>query len=154
MQKKRNPLVLWIIALVVGALVLTDMLPMFAQARELQLTAVPDIRLAAAEPAPAAPPPRLVAQQQRPRKRKPLMDLLFGGGAEPQEEAPVIEEPVVKAPKADLPPAKPKIPKADTAVRLAVFGDSIAIDIAKALERLYAEDPNIAIINQGVGDSG
>ena len=53
-----------------------------------------------------------------------------------------------------LPPAKPKIEKATGATRLAVFGDSMAIDLAKALERFYAEDPNISIMTQGVGSSG
>jgi hypothetical protein len=149
MQKKRNPLVLWIIALVVAALLATDMLPMFVQAQELQVTSSPTLQLSE-----AVAPPILVAQEQRPKKRKTLMDLLFGGDDQQLEEAPVVEAPVERTPKAELPPAKPKIPKAENAVRLAVFGDSIAIDIAKALERFYAEDPNISIISQGVGDSG
>ena len=34
MQKKPNRFVLWVVGAVVAALVLTDMLPMFAQARE------------------------------------------------------------------------------------------------------------------------
>ena len=44
--------------------------------------------------------------------------------------------------------------KAENATRLAVFGDSLAIDLSKALERLYAEDPNLVVINQGVSNSG
>ena len=95
------------------------------------------------------------AQEQPVKKRRTLMDLLFGNN-EP-EPAPVIEAPVVTAPKkAALPavPAKPKVEKAETATRLAVFGDSMAVDLAKALERLYAEDPNLLVINQGVGSSG
>jgi hypothetical protein len=122
---------------------------MFVQAAEAQVTAVP--RLSLSQPAPER---LLVAQEQpqEPKKRKTLMDLLFGGDEQQQVEAPVVEAPVT--PKADLPPAKPKIPKTDTAVKLAVFGDSLAIDLAKALDRLYAEDPNIAIISQGVGDTG
>jgi hypothetical protein len=96
------------------------------------------------------------AAQEQPvkKKRKTLMDLLFGGGEE--EQAPV-EAPVVTQPKkASLPPVpeKPKIAKAPTATRLAVFGDSMAVDVAKALERYYAEDPNLIVINQGVGSSG
>ena len=147
MQRKRNPFLIWIIGLVVAALVLTDMLPMFATAQELtptpplQFTQSQDTRIQ-------------LAQQQQPRKRKTLMDLLFGNDEEQQQqEAPVVEAPVVTR-KADLPPAKPKIPKADTAVRLAVFGDSLATDLAKALDRYYAEDPNISILAQGVGDTG
>jgi hypothetical protein len=151
MEKKRNPFLIWIIGAVVAALVLTDMLPMFAEAQEL--TMVPRL-----EHSQAGPERILVAQeeqQQRPRRRKTLMDLLFGNDDEQQQqqEAPVVEAPVITK-KADLPPAKPKIPKNDTAVRLAVFGDSLATDLAKALDRFYAEDPNIAIIAQGVGDTG
>lgn len=150
MEKKRNPFLVWIIGLVVAALVLTDMLPMFVQAEELQVTASPAFTLGAREPERI-----LVAQEQaQPRKRKTLMDLLFGGDDQKeQQEAVPVEEPVVVK-KADLPPAKPKIPKNDTAVRLAVFGDSLATDLAKALDRYYTEDPNIAIIAQGVGDTG
>jgi hypothetical protein len=93
------------------------------------------------------------AQEQAPKKRKTLFDMLFGGG-EPAVEVPAPQK-VQKAPKtATLPPPKPAIEKAPGATRLAVFGDSLAVDLAKALERFYAEDPNIVIINQGVGSSG
>jgi hypothetical protein len=94
-----------------------------------------------------------VAAQEQPvkKKRRTLMDLLFGGGEE-QPEAPVVTAPK----KASLPPVpeKPKIDKAPTATRLAVFGDSLAVDVAKALDRYYADDPNLIVINQGVGSSG
>ncbi len=94
--------------------------------------------------------------QQQPvkKKRKTLMDMLFGG-SDP-EPPPVVEAPVVQKPKkAALPqPVKPAIEKAATATRLAVFGDSLAVDLAKALDRYYSEDPNIIVINQGVGSSG
>jgi len=96
-----------------------------------------------------------VAQEQPvKKKRKTLMDLLFGGGDDEQQQ---VEAPVVTQPKkASLPPVpeKPKVEKAPTATRLAVFGDSLATDVAKALERYYAEDPNLIVINQGVGSSG
>jgi lysophospholipase L1-like esterase len=49
---------------------------------------------------------------------------------------------------------KPAIEKTDGATRLAVFGDSMAVDLSRALERLFAEDPNITIVSQGVGSSG
>lgn len=148
MQNKSNKFVIWIVGFVVAALVLGDVLTSFAQAREAAMptaviTQVDDGRV-------------LVAQaEERPRKRRTLMDMLFGDKEE--EKAPVVEQPVVKPkPKkaADLPPAKPKIEKAEGATRLAVFGDSMAADVAKALDRFYAEDPNIAIIDQSVGDSG
>jgi hypothetical protein len=96
----------------------------------------------------------VVAQEQQPKKRKTLMDLLFGGGEDekPQPEAPIVTKPK----KAALPPVpeKPKVAKAENATRLVVYGDSMAVDVAKALERLYAEDPNLVVINQGVGSSG
>ncbi len=92
-----------------------------------------------------------VAQEQ-PKKRRTLMDLLFGGD-QPEEPAPVVK---TTPKKASLPPVpeKPKVAKSETATRLVVFGDSMAVDISKALERLYSEDPNIIVINQGVGSSG
>lgn len=95
-----------------------------------------------------------MAQEQPVKKRRTLMDMLFGGGEEqPAEtEAPAV---VAKPKKAVLPaPTKPAIEKSATATRLAVFGDSMAVDLSKALERFYAEDPNIVIVNQGVGSSG
>ena len=152
MEKKRRPLVLIIIGLVVAALLLGDVLSAFAQSPEGAATAVPAI--SSTTPAAAR---ILVAQDEQkppPRKRKTLMDLLFGNDQQQQEQAPVDEPAVVRKPKeAALPPAKPAVEKAPGATRLAVFGDSMAIDLAKALGRLYAEDPNLVIIAQGVGDS-
>jgi hypothetical protein len=97
-----------------------------------------------------------VAQEQVKKKRRTLMDLLFGGGEEEQQQAPVEAPVVTKPKKATLPPVpeKPKVEKAANATRLMVFGDSMAVDVAKALERFYAEDPNLIVINQGVGSSG
>src|SRR5690606_34825907 len=137
MEKKRNRFMLWVAGLVVAALVLTDMLPMFVQAREI----------AVAAPAIERPDDgRILVAQDQPvrKKRRTLMDLLFGDD-EPQQQAPVVEQPVVKKPKkAALPEVqKPKVEKSATATRLAVFGDSMAADLAKALERFYAEDPNL-----------
>jgi hypothetical protein len=95
-----------------------------------------------------------VAQTQ---KRRTLFDLLFG---EEPAAPPPVEQPqqprrtTPRTPAAALPPAKPAATKAENATRLAVFGDSMAIDLSKALERFYADDPNLVVINQGVGDSG
>ena len=150
----KKPWQIWRIGLVLAALMAGDMLPIQAQTEEIAVTAVPAIT----QIAPTAP--ILVAQQdqQRPRKRKTLMDLLFGDDQEQQRQdaAPVVEGPaVVRQPKeASLPPAKPAVEKAVGATRLAVFGDSMAVDLSKALERLYAEDPNLVIIGEGVGSSG
>ena len=54
------------------------------------------------------------------------------------------------APVAEAPPPQPKVEKSPTATRLAVFGDSLAIDFAKALDRFYAEDPNLVVIPMAV----
>ena len=95
-----------------------------------------------------------VAQEQPVKKRRTLMDLLFGTPEEtPPPEAPIV---TTKPKKAALPaiPEKPRVEKDENAIRLAVYGDSMAVDLARALERFYAEDPNLVVINQGVGSSG
>ncbi|UXN74803.1 DUF459 domain-containing protein [Devosia sp. A8/3-2] len=123
-----------VVAILLALLVFVDVAPAFAQNDTL-----------------------VVAQQQR---RRTLFDLLFG---DDQPQAPV-EQPRQQprqqprsqpsAPQASLPPPKPQIEKAADATRLAVFGDSLAVDSAKALERFYAEDPNLVVIGRGVGSSG
>ncbi|MEO5807360.1 DUF459 domain-containing protein [Devosia sp.] len=96
------------------------------------------------------------AQEQTeaaPKKRRTLFDLLFGDEpAAVPAATPAPQTPRAATPK--LPPAKPEVAKAPGATRLAVFGDSMAVDLAKALTRYYAEDPNLVVIGQGVGDSG
>ena len=154
MEKIRRPLVFIIVGFVVGALLLGDMLSAFAQSPEVAATAVPAI----ASSVPAVAPIIVAQREQRPpRRRRTLMDLLFGDDQQQQqqEQAPVVDEPAVVRPstQAAAPPAKPKVEKAEGATRLAVFGDSMSIDLAKALERLYAEDPNLVIISHGAGDS-
>lgn len=150
MQNKPNRWMLWIGGAIIAALLLTDTLTAFTYARE------------ATDPAPAvtvaaAADGRIhVAQEEQPpprKKRRTLMDMLFGD-PEPEQQAPLVEKPVSKpVKKAALPPPKPKIEKAPGATRLAVFGDSMATDVGNALERYYAEDPNLAVIVQGVGSS-
>lgn len=92
--------------------------------------------------------------QQAPKKRRTLFDLLFGND-EPAPAPAVVQQPP-RVPRATpkLPLAKPVVAKAAGAKRLAVFGDSLAVDLAKGLARYYSEDPNLVVINQGVGDSG
>jgi len=100
-------------------------------------------------------------QQQQPRRRT-LMDMLFGDQQEQQrqqqqqqqQQQPQQQPRRPAAPVANLPPPKPEVEKAENATRLAVFGDSMAVDLAKALERYYAEDPNLVVLGQGVGSSG
>lgn len=119
-----------VLALLIGLVVFVDAAPAFAQSDGTIL----------------------VAQEQR---RRTLFDLLFGA----DEAAPApVEQPQQRAPRQQaapsLPPPKAQVEKAPNATRLAVFGDSLAIDLSKALERLYAEDPNLVVINQGVSSSG
>lgn len=116
-----------IVALLIGMFVFVDVAPALAQ----------------------SPDTMLLAQAQ---KRRTLFDLLFGD--EPAKQAPVKQPTRQQAPTASLPPAKPQVEKAADATRLAVFGDSMAIDLSKALERHYAEDANLMVINQGVSSSG
>ncbi|WP_323013575.1 DUF459 domain-containing protein [Devosia sp.] len=117
------------LVLLAGLLVLGEMAPAFAQDRETVL----------------------IAQEQ---KRRTLFDLLFG----PPEPAAPVQAPQQRtqqrAPAASLPPPKPQVTKAEDATRLAVFGDSLAIDLSRALERFYAEDTHLAVIDQGVSSSG
>lgn len=95
----------------------------------------------------------LVAQAEQPRRRT-LFDLLFGEEPAPAPQVQQQTQPRQQAAPAALPPPKPAIDKAPDATRLAVFGDSLAIDLTKALERFYAEDPNLVVIGQGVSSSG
>ncbi len=122
-----------VVALLVGLLVFIDVAPAYAQNHDTIV----------------------VAQEG---KRRTLFDLLFGDEPEPapvqQEQAPRRTQQQQQAAPAALPPPKPQVEKAPNATRLAVFGDSLAIDLSKALERFYAEDPNLVIINQGGSNSG
>jgi hypothetical protein len=118
------------VALLVGMLVFIDVAPAFAQSDE-----------------------RIVVAQET--RRRTLFDLLFGEPeAAPPPPVQQRQQQRQQAPAASLPPPKPEVEKAPDATRLAVFGDSLAIDLSKALERLYAEDPNLVVINQGVSSSG
>src|SRR6185437_4340186 len=97
--------------------------------------------------------------QQPQRQHRTLLDMLFGPRRQDlqddQQQPQVVAPPVVRKPKpAQLPPAKPTIAKAQGATRVAVFGDSLAADIGKALDRFYADDPNVAVLQQAVGSSG
>ncbi|WP_421758780.1 DUF459 domain-containing protein [Devosia sp.] len=155
MRKKSNRPVLFVVGLIVAALVLGDLLPIFAEAREMT-TASPVVVAAADGRVLVAQATDAQAPAQKPKKRKTLLEFLFGDKPdEQQDEPPVVEKKVVRQPKAALPEVvKPTIPKADGATRLVVFGDSMAVDVGKALERYYAEDPNIVVLTQGVGSSG
>ncbi|HHG91331.1 MAG TPA: DUF459 domain-containing protein, partial [Devosia sp.] len=87
-----------------------------------------------------------------------LFDLLFG----PREATPpprAIPHTPTSQPRATptptpVAPVPDAVEKTEGATRLAVFGDSLAVDLAKALQRAYAEDPNMVIVGKGVGSSG
>jgi len=88
-----------------------------------------------------------------------LFDFLFGPRQQPQQQqqpqyAPQQAPPVVRRAPPQLPPPKPTIAKAQGATRVAVFGDSMAVDVGKALDRFYADDPTVAILQQAVPSSG
>ncbi|WP_162783559.1 SGNH/GDSL hydrolase family protein [Devosia naphthalenivorans] len=127
----------WVLTVLVALLVLVDVAPAFAQ---------PDERIH-------------LAQQQR---RRTLFDILFGEEeaarqpppAQQQQRQPRRTQPRQQAAPAPTPPPKPEIEKAEDATRLAVFGDSLANDLSKALERFYAEDPNLVVLNEAVSSSG
>jgi len=99
--------------------------------------------------------PIVIAQENKPRT---LFDWLFGTNSD-QQPAKTPAKPADIAPKrspsiVSLEDIKPSVEKAANATRLAVFGDSLAVDLAKALERAHSDDPNIVIMGEGVGSSG
>ncbi|HEV7717982.1 MAG TPA: SGNH family hydrolase [Arsenicitalea sp.] len=121
-----------ILILMLATLVTLDVAPMFAMAQD-------------------------PAQVQQPvRKRRTLFDLLFG----PKEpKLPVLQQaprdmPVKPRRTTPPPPAKPIVAKVPGATRVAVFGDSLADDLGGALDRLYADDPNLVVVQMANDDSG
>ncbi|WP_196260587.1 SGNH/GDSL hydrolase family protein [Pelagibacterium limicola] len=97
-------------------------------------------------------------QEQRPRN---LFELLFGPPQQQQQVQPApapapsrAAPPRAPAQAAAPPPPRPEVQKAADAKRVMVFGDSMAVDLARGLERFYAEDDNVRIIERGVGSSG
>lgn len=96
------------------------------------------------------------------QKRTTLFDLLFGNQnnqqqqAQPQQQQPqqqAVTQPTRPSPSVTV-IAPPAVDKNEGATRLMVFGDSLAVDLSKALERLFADDPNLLVIDKGVGSSG
>ena len=96
------------------------------------------------------------------RSTRTLFEVLFGSGNEEQQSQP--QEPVTSQPRPQAqpapqprqaePPETSEVEKSDNARRVAVFGDSLAVDLARALERLYADNPEISVREQAVGSSG
>jgi hypothetical protein len=156
-MKSRNPIAIWLVALAVAGLVFADLAAVLAQ----EPVAPAGTRIEVAQLFGRQPQQQQPAGQQ-PQRRRTLMDMLFGGQQQQQQEQQRQQQEQQRqqqprrasAPPAALPPPKPTVEKADGATRLAVFGDSMAVDLARGLERFYAEDPNIVILEQGVGSSG
>lgn len=90
-------------------------------------------------------------------QNKTLFDLLFGPKDPPPPPSQPTQTTTRRTPSTPAPPrvVVPEIiEKAEGATRLAVFGDSLAIDLAKAFQRAYAQDINLSIVGKGVGSSG
>jgi len=95
-------------------------------------------------------------------QQRTLFDLLFG----PREQtpptqirrtpaaAPHVDQPRVVAPQAAIAQIPDAVEKVEDATRLAIFGDSMAIDLAKAFQREFAMDENLVVVGLGVGSSG
>jgi hypothetical protein len=142
------------------SLVATDLLPMFVAAEAAAMPAPAPVQ----QPAAAAGGVHIAQlfgfgnnqpRQQQPRKkRRSLLDMLFGRDEEQFQQPEVTTAPKKAPRKQAAAPAKPEVPKAPNATRLAVMGDSMATDIAAALERFYADDPNLVIVPMTKGDSG
>jgi len=95
-----------------------------------------------------------IAQAQPKRN---LFDLLFGPGEKvtPKTNTQNQRPRATNTPSVTtLAPSKPVVEKVIGATRLAVFGDSLAVDLAKALERAHEDDPNLVVNAHGVGSSG
>jgi uncharacterized protein len=99
-----------------------------------------------------------IAQEQRPRN---LLELLFGTQQQTQPAPAPAPAPPVSTPRAPAQasvrpsaPPPPVVEKAPNAQRVIVFGDSMAVDLARGMERFYAENDNVRVIERGVGSSG
>ncbi|VAW19703.1 hypothetical protein MNBD_ALPHA12-1546 [hydrothermal vent metagenome] len=90
-------------------------------------------------------------------QKRTLFDILFGRKETKPPERTITRTPTRRSPAPAIAPriiVPQIIDKNENATRLAVFGDSMAIDLARALERAYRDDPNLAVLGFGVGSSG
>ncbi|MCF6326554.1 MAG: DUF459 domain-containing protein [Devosiaceae bacterium] len=95
-------------------------------------------------------------------QQRTLFDLLFGPRETPAPTrirrtpapAPHVDAPRVVVPTPSIVQIPNAVEKVEGATRLAVFGDSLAIDLAKAFQREFAEDENLIVVGRGVGSSG
>jgi hypothetical protein len=102
----------------------------------------------------------LTAQE---RSTRTLFEVLFGrddeptpppAAAQPQPRPQPAPAPQPARQPAPQPVAVPEVEKSESARRIMVMGDSLAVDLARALERLYVNNPEIAVIDSAVGSSG
>ncbi|TRL32019.1 SGNH/GDSL hydrolase family protein [Rhizobium straminoryzae] len=103
------------------------------------------------------------------QERRTLMDMLFGDRRQVQERAtPSPERPRRRTPPRTAAPgesrpatsqtARPDEPapveKMEDARKILVIGDFTAMSLGKGLTEAFAQDPSVAIVEQGSGSSG
>ena len=101
--------------------------------------------------------PQQQQQQQAPHRRT-LLDMLFGPRQSTLDQQQQLQQqaapPKRRVPAAQQAPAPIIVAKADTATRIAIFGDTIAVEVGNGIERFYANDPNVSVLQQQVPSSG
>lgn len=108
-----------------------------------------------AAPISAVAAERIEVAQNKNGGRRTLFDILFGRKKEqPKPRQKTRKTPRRSSPSVATPVKVDSIEKAENATRLLVIGDGLSIDLAKALDRFYAEDPQLKIVAAGVGSSG
>lgn len=104
-----------------------------------------------------------VIQVAQAEQKRSLFDILFGRNKSAKEKAQEQNSNAKKStssrrstssPSITTVPQITMIEKSPDAQTLMVVGDSLAIDLAKALDRFYAKDTDLAILSKGVGSSG
>lgn len=98
----------------------------------------------------------IVAQNSEPKKRS-LFDILFGRNkpaTPPKSTKSTSSTKRKSSPSITSVPSVKMIEKEPDAKTVLVVGDSLAIDLAKALDRFYASETQLAIVSKGVGSSG
>ena len=99
------------------------------------------------EPVPRTAPRRTVT----PRVRPPAPQQGAPATSSSSQQADAARQRSVRpAPVAPTPPA----PKTAPNVQVAVFGDSLASFLAKGLDGVFAENPDVAVLDRSRGDSG
>jgi hypothetical protein len=106
-----------------------------------------------------------IIQVAQAEKKRSLFDILFGRNKSAKEKAQETKRAptqskkstsrrTTSSPSITTVPKIQMIEKSPDAQTLMVVGDSLAIDLAKGLDRFYAKDTDLAILSKGVGSSG